>query len=145
MSMEIHVLFTGKLPTKPKLAQAMKELGFPLTIPPPRDSLEKQSVFLPMKLNGEHGGAEFDVFEGRANIKDILGDDIKKIEESFDRCAAFRWGDDENEMISAMCASAALARLVGGVVLDDASGELMSADEAIAWAKKHLGDLKPPD
>src|ERR1044071_6553199 len=98
MSMEIHVFFRGKLPTKPKLAQTMKELGFPLTIPPPRDSLEKQSGFLPMKLNGEHGGAEFDVFEGRANIEDILGEDIKKIQKNFDRCAPFRWGGDDNEI-----------------------------------------------
>jgi len=136
------VFFRGKLPTKPKLAQTMKELGFPLTIPPPRDSLEKQSGFLPMKLNGEHGGAEFDVFEGRANIEDILGEDIKKIEKNFDRCAAFRWGGDDNEMISAMCAAAALAKLVGGVVLDAESGELMSIDEAIAWAKKHIGPIR---
>jgi hypothetical protein len=142
MSIEIHVLFRGKLPTKPALAQAMKELGFPLTIPPPRDSLEKQKGFLPMKLRREEAGAEFDVFEGRANVTEVAGDDV---DPAFERCASFRFAGDVNEMVSAMCAAAALAKLVGGVVLDAESGELMSVDEAIAWAKQHLGDLKPPD
>ena len=74
MSMEIHVLFRGKLPAKPALAQSMKELGFPIAIPPPRDSLEKQNGFLPMTLNREGTGAEFDVFEGHAAVAEIAGD-----------------------------------------------------------------------
>lgn len=39
MSIEIHVFFRGKLPTKPELARAMKELGFPITVQSPKDSL----------------------------------------------------------------------------------------------------------
>ncbi len=84
--MEIHVFFRGKLPTKPELARAMKELGAPITIPPPKDSLEKQSGFLPMRLRREEAGAEFDVFEGRANIADIMGDSVSEVEPGFDRC-----------------------------------------------------------
>src|ERR1044071_6141057 len=102
MSMEIHVLFTGKLPTKPKLAQTMKELGFPITIPPPRDSLEKQSGFLPMRLHREEAGAEFDVFEGEANVAEVLDDYGVEVDPSFDRCASFRWGGNENEMMTAI-------------------------------------------
>src|ERR1700754_3340502 len=118
MSMEIHVFFRGKLPTKPALAKAMKELGFPITIPPPKDSLEKQSGFLPMRLRREEAGAEFDVFEGRDNIADIMGDSVSEVDPGFDRCGTFRFGGNENEMVTAMCASTALAKLVGGVVLD---------------------------
>src|SRR4051794_2463719 len=145
MSLEIHVLFRGKLPSKPALARAMKELGFPLTIPPPTDSLENQKGFLPMKLRREETGAELDVFEGHAAVAEIAGDHEGAVDLSFDRVGSFRFGGDENEMIAAMCAAAALAKLVGGVVLDAESGELMSIDEAVVWAKKHLGDLKPPD
>jgi hypothetical protein len=140
MSMEIHVFFCGKLPTKPALAKAMKELGFPITIPSPKDSLEKQSGFLPMRLCGEEAGAEFDVFEGRANIADIMGDSVSEVEPSFERCGSFRFGGNENEMVTAICASAALAKLIGGVVLECESGELMQVDAAIAWAKEILDD-----
>ena len=140
MSMEIHVFFRGKLPTKPVLAKAMKELGFPITIPSRRDSLEKQSGFLPMRLNREEAGAEFDVFEGRENIADIMGDEVSEVEPGFDRCGSFRFGGNENEMVTAICASAALAKLVGGVVLEGESGELMPVDEAIAWAKEIFDD-----
>jgi hypothetical protein len=136
--MEIHVLFRGKLPTKPALARAMKALGFPITIPPPKDPLEKQSGFLPMRLRGEEAGAEFDVFEGRAAIAEVMDDYGVAVDPSFDRCGSFRWGSNENEMVTAICASAALAKLVGGVVLDCASGELMPVDEAIAWAKEYI-------
>ena len=34
MSMETHVFFRGKLPTKSALSRAMKELGFPFSITP---------------------------------------------------------------------------------------------------------------
>jgi hypothetical protein len=140
MSMEIHVFFRGKLPSKPALAKAMKEFGFPITIPPPKDSLEKQSGFLPMRLRREEAGAEFDVFEGRANIADIMGHSVSEVDPGFDRCGSFRFGGNENEMITAICASAALAKLVGGVVLECESGELMQVDAAIAWAKEILDD-----
>lgn len=112
MSMEINVLFRGTLPAKAALARAMKELGFPLTIPPPAGSLEKQKGFLPMRLRREETGAEFDVFEGRDNVKEVVGKRIKKIDPAFDRSANFRFGGDENEMIAATCAGARVVSLV---------------------------------
>src|SRR3954453_22638721 len=139
MSMEIHVFFRGKLPTKAELARVMKELGFPITIPS-KDSLEKQSGFLPMRLRRQEAGAEFDVFEGRANIADIMGDSVSEVDPGFDRCGSFRFGGNENEMVTAICASAALAKLVGGVVLEGESGDLMQVDAAIAWAKEIFDD-----
>lgn len=139
MSIEIHVFFRGKLPTKPALAKAMKELGFPITIPPPKDSLEKQSGFLPMRLRREEAGAEFDVFEGRDSIKERVGNKhIQKVNKGFDRCASFRWGGNENEMVAATCAAAALAKLVGGVVYDPQADQLLTVNKATAEAKGYF-------
>ena len=39
MSMETHVFFRGKLPTKAALSRAMKELGFSFSISPSTGSL----------------------------------------------------------------------------------------------------------
>jgi hypothetical protein len=144
MSVEINVLFHGALPSKAALTRAMKELGFPLTISPPAGSLEKQSGFMPMRLRREETGVEFDVFNGRADIEDMTQDLAVDIDPRFDRSANFRWGGDEREMVCGMCAAAALARLVNGVILDD-DGEILTVDEGIAWAKKHLHDATPPD
>jgi hypothetical protein len=143
MSVELNVLFHGTLPTKAALTRAMKELGFPLTISPPTGSLEKQSGFMPMRFRREETGVELDVFTDRADIEDLTKDLAGDIDPRFDRSANFRWGGDENEMICGVCAAAALARLVGGVVLDD-DAEVLSVDEAIAWARKHLHDATPP-
>jgi hypothetical protein len=146
MSIEIHVLFAGKLPSKAELTRAMKELGFPISIAPPAGSLEKQSGYMPMRLKREEAGVEFDVFDGRAAVKDIAG--RRKIDPSFDRSANFRWSGDEREMVCGVCAAAALAKLVGGVVVDSETGKLLSIEQAIAMAKQYLAtsniDLRRP-
>jgi hypothetical protein len=63
MAMEIHVLFRGKLPSKAALQKTMRELGFPFSIKPATGSLEQQNGFMPMLLEREETGVEFDVFE----------------------------------------------------------------------------------
>jgi len=68
MSMEMHVLFHGKLPSKAALNAAMKQLGFPLAVKPATGSLESQSGFMPMHFRLEQTGVEFDVFNGRAAV-----------------------------------------------------------------------------
>jgi hypothetical protein len=131
MSMEIHVLFRGKLPTKAALQQAMQELGFPFSIKPATGSLERQKGFMPMRLNREETGVEFDVFEGRAAVLEIAGKDV---DPRFDRVANFRWGGDTLECASAVCACAALTKLVNGVVFEDEEGKLLTIDEAVGLA-----------
>jgi hypothetical protein len=143
MAMEMHVLFRGKLPGKAALARAMKELGFPLTIPSAVGSLEQQKGFLPMRLRREETGVEFDVFDGRDAVEDVAGRDV---DPAFQRSANLRWGGDKNEMLAALCAAAALAKLTGGVVLDDEEDRLLGADEAVELAKQHLKAVaKTPD
>jgi hypothetical protein len=59
MSMETHVFFRGKLPSKAALSRAMKELGFPFAIKPATGSLEQESGYMPMLLRREETGVEF--------------------------------------------------------------------------------------
>ena len=144
MSNEINVFFRGKLPAKAALTRVMKDLGFPFSVAPPAGSLEKQNGFMPMRFQRQETGVEFDVFNGRAAIKDVAGDSFRDVDASFDRSANFRWGGDETEMLAGLCAAAALTKLVNGVLFDDAQGVLLSVDEAIAFARKHLDAVKPP-
>jgi hypothetical protein len=46
-------------------------------------------------------------------------------------------------MICGMCAAAALAKLMNGVVIDF-NGEILSADEAATWATQHVREAAPP-
>jgi hypothetical protein len=141
MSMETHVFFRGKLPSKATLTRAMKELGFPFTIKPPIDSLEQQSGYMPMLLRREETGVEFYVDSDHFVIEEFA--DVG-VDQSFERMASFRWGGDFREAVAGMCAAAALAKLVDGVVFDEAENKLLSVDGAIEVARKNLKDLPKP-
>jgi hypothetical protein len=142
MSIEMHVLFAGKLPSKAKLARKMKELGFPFSIVPPLGSLETQEGYMPMRFRGDETGVEFDVFEEREDLAEIADADLAQ---KFERSANFRWGGDTTEMLCGMCACAALATLVDGVVVDEFSDAPLSADDTIERARKELAALPPPE
>jgi hypothetical protein len=143
MSMETHVFFRGKLPTKAALSRAMKELGFPFSITPSTGSLEQQSGFMPMKLRGEETGVEFDVYSDHAAVEEFA--DVG-VDAGFERRASLRWGGDFQEAVAGMSAAAALAKLMNGVVFDEAEDKLLSAEDAIAVARKNLQELvKPAD
>src|SRR3954465_10001991 len=109
MSTEIHVFFRGKLPDKKALSQTMAELGFPLTIK--AGSLERQRGFMPMRLRREETGVEFDVFNDRAAVEEVVAgfDGLEGIDldPRFERSANFRWGGDEDQMLAGLCAAAA--------------------------------------
>jgi hypothetical protein len=111
----------------------MAELGLPLTIKP--GSLERQRGFMPMRLRREEAGVEFDVFDH--TFEELAGN----IDPRFERSANFRWGGAEDEMVSGLCAAAALAKLVDGVVLVDWESKLLSPDEVIALARETLEDV----
>jgi hypothetical protein len=66
------------------------------------------------------------------------------VDASFERRASFRWGSDFEEAVAGMCAAAALARLVDGVVFDEAEDKLLTVDEAIALARQNLATLAQP-
>jgi hypothetical protein len=135
MAMEVHVFFHGQLPTKAALGQALNNLGFPLSMESTTGSLEEHSGFMPMKVREDESGVEFDVFKDRDAMVELARTDL---DPRFDRMASFRWGGDETEMLAGLCASAALAKLTGGLVLDEADGKLKSAAAAIRRARKSL-------
>lgn len=139
MSMEIHVFFRGTLPNKAALGRTMKELGFPLSVTPARGALEGHSGYMPMRLKREETGVEFDLFEGRSAI-DEFG--LEGVDPSLDRVANFRWGGDDEEMLAALCGAAALAKLVNGIVFDEAGDRLLSPDQAIEMAKEHVVSVR---
>ncbi len=142
MSMETHVFFRGKLPSKAALSRAMKELGLPFSITPATGSLEAQEGFMPMKLRGEETGVEFDVYGDHAAVEEFAD---AGVDQSFERRASLRWGGDFEEAVSGMCIAAALAKLVGGVVFDEAEDRLLSVDDAIAVARQNLEVLLKPE
>jgi hypothetical protein len=141
MSMETHVFFRGKLPSKAALSRAMKELGFPFAIKPATGSLEQESGYMPMLLRREETGVEFFVDSDHFVIEEFA--DVG-VDQSFERMASFRWGGDFREAVAGMCAAAALAKLVDGVVFDEAESELLSIDGAVELAQKNLAHLPKP-
>ncbi len=82
------------------------------------------------------------MFDDRSAVKEYAG---RGVDQSYERVANFRWSGDLEEAVAGMCAAAALAKLVNGVVFDEAEGTLLSADEATALAKRNLKTLAKPE
>lgn len=143
MSTEVNVVFRGKLPDRKALSRMMAELGFQFTIASCVGSLERQSGFMPMWLRREDTGVEFDVDtdDDRSEIAEMEEISGRSIDPSFDRVAAFRWGGDERQMAAGLCGAAALAKLVNGVFFEDMEGQLLSPDEAVAYARENVQPL----
>jgi hypothetical protein len=135
MSSEIHVLFRGALPHLKALSVAMAELGFPFKVRYAGGSMEQQRGFMTMWFRREETGVEFDVFEGRAAVEELGG---KEIDPRYDRSGNFRWSGDDDEMLAGLCAAAALAKLVDGLIFDEQDGRLLSVDEAVEQARQAL-------
>src|SRR5437867_2122119 len=100
MSIEMHVFFRGKLPSKAALSRALKELGFPFTIKPATGSLEQQKGYMPMLLRRDETGVEFDVYDDPADLAEFA--DIG-VDPSLNRLANFRWAGDIREAVAGMC------------------------------------------
>jgi hypothetical protein len=135
MSSDLYVLFTGALPTKGRLQEAMAALGIHITFPDPDTPLENHSGgFMRMLFQGEKKtGVEIDIFDRPGVVEELgLG---SRVESHFDRVVYFRWGIDMMEGIVADCVSAALAQLTGGIVYCPLSDDWFSQDEAIAVAR----------
>jgi hypothetical protein len=140
MADEIHIIFRGKLPSRAAFNRAIKSLGYPVSLVDQKGPLEGQSGFMPMRLFREESGAEFDVFEGRDAVDELE----PGVDPNLDRRASFRWRGSLDEAFLGYCGAVALARLTGGVILDEAEGRLVTIDEAVAAAKAIL-EARPPD
>ena len=135
MSIEIHVLFAGELPSKAALVQCFGDLAFPLEFHSAVEDLKHHKGFLPMTFRAERSGVEFDTWNDRESVEEIAGDDI---DPQFTGTANFRFGGDEKELAVALCFAAALAKLVNGVVFDPQEGELQTVEQAIEIARKQV-------
>jgi hypothetical protein len=140
MADEVHVFFKGKLPSRAAFNRAVRVLGHPASLVDQKGPLEGQCGFMPMRLFREDGGVEFDVFEGRDAVEELE----RGIDPSLDRRASFRWSGSLDEAFLGYCGAVALARLTGGVVLDEAEGRVVSIEEATATASALLAE-RPPD
>jgi hypothetical protein len=140
--MEMHVFFRGRPPAKAALARMLRQLRFPLTIPDAKGSLAEQSGYLPMKLQREETGVEFDISDERSAITEYTAFGI---DPNYERVANFRWGSDSQECVAAFCSAAAFAKLTDGVVFEEIEGKLLSVPEAIAAAHQMLETLPKPD
>ena len=100
----------------------MKELGFP-SIKPASGSLEQQSGFMPMTLRREETGVEFDVFNDRSAVAEFAA---RGVGPSYERVANFRWSGDFEEAVAGICAAAALAKPVTGVVFNEFEHPMLS-------------------
>jgi hypothetical protein len=139
MSIEMNVFFRGELPDTAALTRTMRELGFPVTVLPRDYPLEGHKGFSPMLLNGEKSGAEVFIDDGRTAIEEIaLPECLEDIDPKFDRSIGFRVGGNWNELLCALCAAAALAKLVDGVVYEPHDGVLWRIDQAIEEARRTI-------
>jgi hypothetical protein len=136
MSMESRVFFRGEVPDTAALTQALHELGFPISVVPPDYPLQGHKGFMPMLLRGKETGAEFYLDDGRDAIKEMIAPNrLSEVDLTFDRCASFRFGGDDNAFVCGWCAAAALAKLVNGIVYEEQEGVLWSIDTAIKEAR----------
>jgi hypothetical protein len=144
MSMEMRVFFRGEVSDTAALTQALRDLGFPISIEQPDYPLQGHSGFMPMLLRGELSGAEFYLDDGRDAIEERIDPELlADLDPTFDRTISFRFGSKWNELVCATCAVAALAKLLNGVVYEEQDGVLWPVDRAIKEAKDLLEMPKP--
>jgi hypothetical protein len=136
MSIEVHVLFKGALPSRMAFNTAIGSLGHAIAIVDLEGGLEGQTGFMPMQLFDEDSGVEFDVFDGRDAVEELE----PEADQSFDRVANFRWGSSFKEGFLAYCGVAALAQLTGGTIVDEYEG-IISIDAAVVAAQGFLAEV----
>jgi hypothetical protein len=141
---EMYVVFRGPWPTKAALSRAMRDLGFPLSIPEPDGSLEQQHGDISVVWQDEESGFDLKACDGRDLVAQAAGGRMKQIDPDVDRLAHFWWGSKQGEMVCAVCAAAALATLVNGLVLPQDTGQPLTPDAAVAQARRLLASNKLP-
>ncbi|WP_029134439.1 hypothetical protein [Sedimenticola selenatireducens] len=139
--MSLDVLVVAKanaIPSAEQWAAAISDEGFSVVFPSDFDT-RASSGFLPSNVAGQ--GFEYS-FGGllREDIDsfDIAPQHAENIRAS-DSLVGLHYKDEPSfELIKA--ASAVLAKLTGGIVIEAESGASMNAKEALAWAR---GELEP--
>ena len=143
MSMETHVFFRGKLPTKAALSRTMKRARLSV-FHYAFDRLARAAE----RLHADEVGAGRR--PGSSSTSTTITASVEEfadvgVDAGFERRASLRWGGDFQEAVAGMSAAAALAKLMNGVVFDEAEDKLLSADDAIALARRNLQELMKPE
>jgi hypothetical protein len=143
MSLELYVcLQQARLPTVKAWEEALQAEGFDLTFDD-EFALTDHSGFLPVVHNGVDTGFEF--------YLDPLDDDALPYPEArsaasdCDQVAAFRLGGDERELAAALCASAVLAKMTGGVYYNSTEGLAQRGSASIDAAREMVTLLLTED
>lgn len=135
---EIYVFFSGPLPERTAVNAMFNALHFPFALPG-QGALEGHRGFMPMRLQHVDTGFEFDVFDNAEMLALMAG----AMDAAFDRSVTFRWSGDDEERLAALCTAAALATMLGAVVLDDEAVSPFSAEEAVEKARGMLKWIVP--
>lgn len=132
MSMEMFVLSDRRLDSIAAWQEAIDRAGFNLRLDTSR-TFDQLSGHLPAWRDEEHAGFECDQCDA-AEILDAV-DDLE-FDHRYPCCLAFRFGGDLFAMWGAAVAAAAYTVATGGVLLECESGELLTAERAIEFARQ---------
>lgn len=122
------------LPTRDRWQAAIEAADFDVVLDD--FNWRTHSGFLPASYQGRSSGFEIMVEDARPVARQ-LG---IKLPEGSDVVVSFSFGSDSDESNAATCASAALAKCVGGVYFDEYSDEMLDGDTAVNIARDSLGN-----
>lgn len=145
MSICFHVfLRRDRLPHPRKWANAIMQNGFSVALDTAFDPAT-HSGYLPCP--DEAAGFEF--YLASVASSDLVPDESsKRLVSDCDVVATFCFGGRQSDLVAAVAASATLAKMTGGILLDAESGHFIGADSVLDWAHESsyqpLGELHMP-
>lgn len=137
MSIELHVLSDQRLGSIAEWQRAIDAEGFSLRLST-EGEFDALHGHLPAVWGDRAAGFECDHLDAAAFFDEMPDLDFGR---RWRHVLAFRLGGDFRALMGAYMAAAAYARATGGVVFDDESGEVMSADKAAHVARTVESDL----
>lgn len=120
------------LPTRQKWQDAIKAAGFDLVLD--QFDWRTHAGFLPVSFMGERSGFELWVEDAKPLARDLH----VTLPPENDVVVSFVFGGDKSEADAAACASAALARCIGGLYFDEFSDDLLDGETAVNVAQDSI-------
>lgn len=131
MSMTLSVLVAEPLPSPRDVQQALDELGFDLSIADLSTALDADGGYRPMFYRSgddiQDTGVELYV-QGADAFPEIA---TLAFHPQFNRVVWFRWSSRVDEGFCALALGAAIAKVTGGLIIDDEQASPISLDKAI--------------
>ena len=134
MSVETFLFVREQLPTVKQWQAALAGAGLNIKLDPEVDDLPSFTGYLPAVFDDHPSGFEF-YFDTAENAfgerPDALGDRTHAV--------TFSTHSDIRELVCALYAAGALAKLTDGLLFDEDSGEFLDSDRILKMAKE-MGD-----